>query len=91
MDCKYKVINEALADIYALRAGRKFTKVTTASDKNGEYEGSYTEYTEVYDLGVDNLHIKLVLRTDSYGDNETVVSVQIVKPIVKQITDFEVV
>ena len=29
------------------------------------------------------------MRTDSYGDNEFVYSIQIVRPIVKQVTDFE--
>ena len=86
MDCKYKVINEALADIYALRAGRKFTNVSSETS-GGDYENRDT--TEIYSLGVDDLHIKLVLRADSYGNNEGVISVQIVKPIVKQVTDFE--
>lgn len=57
--------------------------------RGNEYQGEYNEYIEVYSLGVDNLHIKLVLRTDSYGDNEAIASAQIVTPVVKQITDFE--
>jgi hypothetical protein len=49
----------------------------------------YDELIEIYSLGEDDLHLKLILRTDSYGDNEFVSSIQIVKPIVKQVTDFE--
>ncbi len=85
----YNLINEALADINSLRTGRKFQKVSNSSTKNGEYEGSYEDIVEIYSLGAEDLYIKLTLRTDSYGDNETVHSVQIVKPVVKQVTDFE--
>ena len=87
----YKKINEALSDINQLRSGRQFTKVSENEHTEGEYEGGYTEIAEIYALGEDNLHIKLILRTDSYGDNQSVHSVQIVKPIVKQVTDFETV
>lgn len=88
----YKLINEALLDISALRYGKKFSRVLDSKIDNlrgGESQGDYDELIEVYSLGKDDLHIKLVLRTDSYGDNEFVHSIQIVKPIVKQITDFE--
>lgn len=85
----YKLINEALQDIGALRSGRRFTKVSAASQENGEHQGSYTDTVEVYALGEDDLHIKVVLRSDSYGENDDVISIQLVKPVVKQITDFE--
>lgn len=84
----YKLINEALNDIPKLRYNHRFSKITTNTVDN---EDDYSETTEIYSLGQDNLHIKLVLRTDSYGDNEFVHSVQIVKPIIKQITDFELI
>jgi len=88
-----KLINEALSNIEALRHNhKKFKKVSdnTIDNLRGEErQGEYNEIIEVYSLGQDDLHIKLVLRTDSYGDNESVQSVQIVKPIIKQVTDFE--
>lgn len=87
-----KVINEALGDIYALRMQRKFKMVTSDVIDNlrgGESQGDYNEIIEIYNLGVDNLHLKLVMRTDSYGDGEFVHSVQIVTPVIKQVTDFE--
>ena len=89
----YKLINEALKDISALRWKHpKFKKVSDSKVDNlrgGESQGEYDELIEVYSLGEDDLHLKLVLRTDSYGYNEYVHSIQIVKPIVKQVTDFE--
>lgn len=85
----YKLINEALQDIDILRSGRKFTKVSAASQENGEHEGSYTDTVEVYALGEDDVYIKVVLRSDSYGENTALISIQLVKPVVKQITDFE--
>lgn len=88
-----KLINEALSNIGALRHNhKKFKKVSdnTIDNLRGEErQGEYNEIIEVYSLGQDDLHIKLVLRTDSYGDNESVQSIQIVKPIIKQVTDFE--
>ncbi len=87
-----KVINEALTDIEELRQGRKFTKVLNSLIDNlrgREEQGEYNEIIEVYSLGVDDLHIKLTLRTNSYGYDEVVHSIQVVKPVVKQVTDFE--
>lgn len=78
----YKLINEALASIENLRYGNtKFKKVTEKTTDE--------ETTEIYSLGEDDLHIKLVFISDSYGDNEHLVSVKIVKPVVKTVTDFE--
>ena len=89
----YKLINEALENIETLRyKHKKFIKVSSSKidNLNGrESQGEYDELIEVYSLGVNDLHLKIVLRTDSYGDNEYVHSIQIVKPIVKQVTDFE--
>lgn len=89
----YKLINEALSDIPSLRYNhekfRKVSKNTIDNLRGGEVQGEYNEIVEIYSLGEDDLHLKLVLRTDSYGDNDFVHSIQIVKPIVKQVTDFE--
>lgn len=89
----YKLINEALSNISSLRYNhKKFKKVSDSKVDNlrgGESQRDYDELIEIYSLGEDDLHLKLVLRTDSYGDNEFVHSIQIVKPIVKQVTDFE--
>ena len=90
----YKLINEALSDISSLRYNhKKFKKVSDNKVDNlrgRESQGEYDELIEIYSLGEDDLHLKLVLRTDSYGDYEFVHSIQIVKPIQKTIVDFEV-
>lgn len=89
-----QLINEALSNIENLRYGnKKFPKVSSSKVENvDEYNGSqgeYNEIIEIYALGEDNLHIRLELRTDSYGNDEAVHSISIVKPVVKQVTDFE--
>ena len=87
-----KVINEALGDINNLRYCKKFAKVASETIDNlrgYERQGEYNEVIEIYDLKVDNLFIKLTLRTDSYGEDEKIYSVQIVAPVVKTVTDYE--
>lgn len=91
----YKLINEALSNIYTLRYNGmkgKFTKVLEERVDNlrgGESQGEYDEIIEIYSLGKDDLHLKLTFRTDSYGENESIISIQVVKPIIKQVTDFQ--
>jgi hypothetical protein len=89
----YNLINEALQDIESLRVGhKKFKKVSNSLVDNlrgDDRQGEFNEIIEIYSLGVDDLHIKLTLRTNSYGYDESIHSVQVVKPIVKQVTDFE--
>ncbi len=89
----YKLINEALENISNLRYNhKKFKKVSgnrIDNLKGEERQGEYNELIEIYSLGQDDLHLKLVFRTDSYGDNDFIQSMQIVKPIIKQVTDFE--
>ena len=89
----FTLINEALSDIPKLRWNHsKFKKVVETQIDNlrgQEIQGEYNEIVEIYSLGQDDLHLKLVLRTDSYGDGEHVHSVKIVKPVVKTVTDFE--
>lgn len=90
-----KLINEALSNISSLRHNpKKFKKVSDSVVDNlrgEERQGEYNEIIEVYSLGVDDLHIKLILHTDSYGESETVNSIQIVKPVTKTVQDFETV
>jgi len=87
-----KLLNEALKDLEGLRRSKKFKRVSELTIDNlrgEERQGEYNEIFEVYSLGVDDLHIKLHIITDSYGDGEAVNGIQIVKPIVKTVTDFE--
>ena len=90
----YKLINEALSDLGSLRYNlKKFRKVSSQTIidnlRGDERQGEYNETIEIYSLAEDDLHLKLVLRTNSYGEDESVHSIQVVKPTVKQVTDFE--
>ena len=87
----YALLNQALSDIAELRRGIKYPKVLNTMIDNlegGSAQGEYDEYIEVYSLG-ENIYLKLVLITDSYGDNEQLNSIQLVKPIERLVTDFE--
>jgi len=44
---------------------------------------------EIYQLPFDDLYLKFEIRTDSYGDNERVTSMQFVTPKKKEITVYE--
>lgn len=88
----FSKIQEALKNIDSLRTGNRFEKVVEENDnylssQGGESQGEYDTITEVYKID-ENVYIKLVLHTDSYGDNESIVSIQIVKPFIKQVQDF---
>lgn len=85
----YKTINEILSNLSSIKSNKDFTRVVNNYTTEGEYEGSYSEYINVYKYKDTDIFIKITTRTDSYGDNESVHSVQFVKPIVKQVTDFE--
>jgi len=94
MDIKF--VNEILADFRNIRSSWKNDKWTKVSEKvskeiEGEGEqGEEGEATEVYQSKLyPSIYVKFELRTDSYGDNEHVIGVQFVKPIIKEVTDFE--
>ena len=54
-------------------------------------QGESDTITRVYDLSKNDLFLKIELSTDSYGNNESVSKIEFVKPVVKQVTDFETV
>lgn len=93
-----KKINEILSHIGEMvydYGSNPYKKVIDICDnKVDKYIGSRGEYntiTRVFDLNSDNLFLKIELQTDSYGNNELISSIQFVKPIVKQVTDFEII
>lgn len=84
-----KKLNPLLKNFYSLRqekkAGEQIVKKLTYNDpEQGDTGLSY----EVYKLSED-IYVKLEINTDSYGDNEFVAGIEFVRPIVKQVTDFE--
>ncbi len=38
---------------------------------------------------MDDVFVKIRIKTDSYGENESIVGIQFVKPVVKSVTDYE--
>lgn len=81
----YKLINEILKDLSRIQYSNEFSVVTDSSNIEGDYE----EFIRVYRYKDTDIFIKITTSTDSYGYNEGIRSVQFVKPVVKQVTDFE--
>lgn len=92
MNLTIKQVNDILSNLdkYNLRAKYSLVLEQEPEDYYEEkYQGEESKKTEIYKLGIDDLHLKLERQTDSYGDNESLVSIKFVRPIVKQVTDFE--
>lgn len=85
-------VNEILEDISIHNFKNKFILVAEERDDDyGEELGqcNFSYRRSIFKLGIDDLHIKVTEETDSYGDCRGIRSIKIVRPIVKQITDFE--
>ena len=84
----YKQLNEVFKSLRNI----KLKKVSTNQSDNfysEKNQGDEGVRIDVYELGFDVLYLKVTTISDSYGDNESIDSIQFVKPIVKQVTDFE--
>lgn len=88
---KIEEINEILSNLNYL--DNKYNSVAQHQPDNywsEKYESENSERTEIFNLNnKDNWHLKTTYQTDSYGDNERLVAIKFVKPVVKEITDFE--
>jgi len=85
----YKILNEALKDLCKLRRGKtEFTEVINEIDGEGDQGEEGLSY-EVYKLSGTDIYIKLEVRTDSYGDNESITGIQFVQPTEKLVKVFE--
>ncbi len=86
----YKELNEILSDLTSLRKGQKASVqvVKKIDEDEGEQGQSGLSY-EIYNTPIDGVYVKLKIETDSYGDDERVTGIQFVKPVKKEITDFE--
>lgn len=86
----FKKINEQLKDLGNFRYKNKpvaKTDVYLIRSGDGE-QGKTDEIHEIYDLG-DGVFVKLIVNSDSYGDNRFVNGIEFVKPVTKTVTDFE--
>lgn len=89
---KIEEVNEILSGLTEYELSNKYSKISESQPDNyysEKYDGDNSEKIIIYRLGIEDWHLKLTLRTDSYGDNEIVAGVRFVKPIIKQVTDFE--
>lgn len=82
-------INEVLSNLYEYTLDSKFTKVATEEPRDFYSEGEESTKTDIYRLNIEDWHLKVCTTRDSYGDNPTITSIKFVKPVIKQITDFE--
>lgn len=85
-------VNDILEELSIQSLKRKYTLVAEEEDSNYGEELEQCEYsykTHIFRLGIDDLHLKVVDICDSYGDYRGITSIKVVRPVIKQITDFE--
>lgn len=88
----YKKINEVLSDLSSYSLSRKYKKVESKQSDNyheDKDQGEFGVKTEVYELGFDELYLRTTTHSDSYGDSETIVKVEFVKAVKKEVTVYE--
>jgi hypothetical protein len=78
-------INEKLKDLKRIRSQKDL--IEKSKKDNEDY---MPEWDEVYPFEGEYF-IKLRIQTDSYGENENIISVQIVKEVIKKVSQFEAV
>lgn len=91
------VINTALSDISSLRysgSSGKFKRLSQTNDgviQDTHYgsQGDHNTIEEVYDIGLGDFCLKLTLHSDSYGNDEFVIGIKIVKPVKKEVIVYE--
>lgn len=87
-----ELVNSILADLSEYTLSKKFSKVAEEIPSNywdEKYQGDNSTRNLIYRLNEGDLHLKVTFESDSYGERETLTSLKFVKPIIKQITDFE--
>ena len=85
-------INNVLSCLSTYDLKRKYELVSESEDPNCGRELEQCEYsyrTYIFKLNIQDLHLKVMDKFDSYGDYQGIESIKIVKPIVRQVTDFE--
>jgi len=84
----YKKLNEIFKNLNNIT----LKKVSSNQSKNfyeQKDQGEEGEQIDIYNLGFDDMFLKVITASDSYGTELGVTSLQFVKPIIKQVTDFE--
>lgn len=83
MNIEIKKINEVLSNIGNF--SNKYKSV--AYNNDGEYRPSTTN---IYDVG-NGLFLKETIRVDSYGNEPELTELQFVQPVVKTVTDYQII
>ena len=90
-----KELNQILSNLGAMindHGANPYKKVLDTREgtcEAQESQGDHDTITRVFDLNRDSLFLKIVLHTDSYGDNEFLHKIEFVKPVIKEVTDFQ--
>lgn len=86
-------INEILSDLYQYTLQKKFTLVESNEPRNywsEKNQGENSIKTEIYEVDKKTkTFLKISRTTDSYGSNESVVSISFVTPKEVKVTAFE--
>lgn len=89
-------INSLLKNIAGIAYNKAFEKVASDSTNKFQYaddgiQGEYDVITTVYRHKDLDVYLKTEQRTDSYGrnENEQIYSIQIVKPVLTQVTQYQ--
>jgi hypothetical protein len=91
MNLNREQINEILSDLEGIRRGNN--RVEKIVEKEIEYnyaqQGEEDLVYEVYKTADPKTFVKLEIRTDSYGENERITSIQFVGKVSKTISVYE--
>lgn len=88
MSMNYTKLNNSLKDLTDIKL-RKISSFKPEDYDNEKNDGQTSERIDIYDLEQDDLFLKVVITSDSYGDEKGITSIQFVKPIIKSITDYQ--
>lgn len=93
---EYKLINKALNEIFNgytenLKFSTFMVEEQTRNVINEDYgmQGDYNEYYRVFKFKEVDLCVKLTYRTDSYGYNDFLSSINFVQPVVKEVITYD--
>lgn len=84
---EFKEINALFKDINKLRSQK--IETTVAHKVDGETQGDEGTSFEICPVPNQQLFVRLTIKTDSYGDNETISSIEFVQPIERKVTNYE--
>lgn len=93
MQLDLKKVNEILKDLNKLiwNDHPNYTLIETLNGFHHDYEvqgDPKSGITKIYDVGLDDVKLKVVIESDSYGDNESITAIAFVKPQNVTVTQY---